>query len=272
MRTSTIRFSTTAPVSVNGAVIANADIAREVQNHHGGNPKSAWDAAARALVIRQLLLQRAHDLALTPAPISQDGLRETDEESLIRILLEQEVRTPTADEATCRRYYQSNQARFRAPDLYEPLHILFKADPADETAYADARAKAEATAAALAANPGRFEAMARAVSDCSSAAEGGRLGQVSTGDTTPEFETALNALSPGQISPPVETRYGIHIIRLDRKIAGQTLPFEQVRDRIAAYLHEASWRRAVSQYIALLAGQATITGCDLPAAASPLLQ
>lgn len=272
MRTSTIRSSTITPVSVNGAVIANADIAREVQNHQEGSPKSAWDAATRALVIRHLLLQRAHDLELTPAPISQDGLRETDEESLIRILLEQEVRTPTANEPTCRRYYQANQARFRSPDLFEPLHILFKADPADETAYTKARDQAAAAAAELTANPGKFEAMARAVSDCSSAAEGGRLGQVSTGDTTPEFETALKSLTPGHISAPVETRYGIHIIRLDRKIEGQTLPFEQVQDRIASYLHEASWRRAVSQYIALLAGQASITGCDLPAAASPLLQ
>ena len=45
-----------------------------------------------------------------------------------------------------------------------------------------------------------------------------------------------------------------------------------VRDRIAAYLEERTWRRAVAQYIALVAGQAQIAGFDLPAATSPLVQ
>ena len=62
-----------------------------------------------------------------PEPRSENGLRETEEEALIRMLLETEVMTPTAEEADCRRYYQSNLSRFRSPDLYEPLHILFKA-------------------------------------------------------------------------------------------------------------------------------------------------
>ncbi len=115
--------------------------------------------------------------------------------------------------------------------------------------------------------------MARAFSDCPSATDGGRLGQVGRGDTTPEFEAALLSLEPGQIYPePVQTRYGVHVLRLDRKIAGRTLPFEQVRERIAVYLEESSWRRAVAQYVALLAGQARIAGFDMAGASSPLVQ
>jgi len=80
-------------------------------------------------------------------------------------------------------------------------------------------------------------------------------------------------MQPGEICPSlVRTRYGVHVLRLDRKIEGQTLPFEAVQGRIAAYLEESSWRRAVAQYISLLAGQARIEGFDLPAAASPLVQ
>jgi peptidyl-prolyl cis-trans isomerase C len=70
----------------------------------------------------------------------------------------------------------------------------------------------------------------------------------------------------------VRTRYGVHVLRLDRHVAGKTLPFESVRDRIAGYLEERTWRRAVAQYISLLAGQARIDGFDLPAASSPLVQ
>jgi peptidyl-prolyl cis-trans isomerase C len=122
-------------VAVNEALIASADIAREVQNHEGASPVVAWEAATRALVVRELLSQRARAIGLVAEPRSENGLRETEEEALIRMLLEAEVTTPSAEEADCRRYYQSNLARFRSPDLYEPLHILFEASRDDQAAY-----------------------------------------------------------------------------------------------------------------------------------------
>lgn len=260
-------------VSVNDVAIDRATIAREVQNHAADTPKQAWELATRALVIRELLLQRARMLALIAEPREQDGARETDEEALIRQLLEREVQVPTADEAVCRRYYDSHAQHFRGPDLYEPAHILFKARRGDKEGYARAVAQAETVLGELAAHPDRFDSLARSLSECPSATEGGRLGQILCGDTTPEFETALAAMQPGQIrAAPVRTRYGVHVLRLDRRVEGAALPFAAVRARIAAYLEERSWRRAIAQYIALIAGQARIAGCDLPAATSPLVQ
>jgi len=273
MRTVTMRTAIAQPIAVNGAVIARADVAREVQNHAGAMPQEAWEDATRALVIRELLLQRAHALGLIAEPRSENGLRETEEEALIRALLDAEVRTPTADDETCRRYYHANLARFRGPDLFEPVHILFKARRDDAAAYARAFERAASVLAEVKRAPDRFESLARALSDCPSASEGGRLGQVVRGDTTPEFEAALLLLEVGQICPePVTTSYGVHILRLDRKLAGDVLPFAQVREQIASYLEERSWRRAIAQYVALLAGQAQITGFEMPGAASPLVQ
>lgn len=258
---------------VNDVTISHPTIAREVQNHQAESPAVAWQQATRALVVRELLLQRARALDLVPEPRTEDGARETDEESLIRLLLEREVITPKADDAVCRRYYDGNPARFHSPDLFEPAHILFKARRDDVEAYAKAEAQAAAILSDLQKHPDRFDSLARSLSDCSSATEGGCLGQIVCGDTTPEFEAALVAMEPGQIcSTPVRTRYGVHVLRLDRKIAGETLPFEAVRTRIATYLEDRTWRRAVAQYIALLAGQAQIAGFDLPAATSPLVQ
>ncbi|HET6182396.1 MAG TPA: peptidylprolyl isomerase [Acetobacteraceae bacterium] len=273
MRTVIARGSGPAPVSVNGVVIAHAAIGREMQNHRGTSLREAWRAATSALVIRELLLQRARALGFEPAPRLENGLRETEEEALIRALLEAEVRTPEPDDASCRRYYENNPARFRAPELFEPLHILFKAPRADQAAHARAIQRAEAVLAELRAAPERFTSLARALSDCPSAAEGGRLGQVVRGETTPEFEVAMLRLRAGETaSAPVCTRYGVHVLRLERRIPGELLPFERVKERIAAYLAEASWRRAVAQYVALLAGSARITGFDMPGAASPLVQ
>jgi peptidyl-prolyl cis-trans isomerase C len=133
--------------------------------------------------------------------------------------------------------------------------------------------QAEAVLAEVQAHPGRFESMARDLSACPSASNGGRLGQVARGDTTPEFEAAMVSLAAGQICPHVvRTRYGVHVVRLDRKIEGMVLPFEHVRERIASYLEASSSRRAAAQYVALLAGQARISGCDIAGASSPLVQ
>lgn len=259
---------------VNGIEIPHAAILAEAQNHPAAAPEQAISAATQALVVRELLMQEARRQGLQPAPqIDSTSRLETNEDALIRQLLEAEISVPSADETACHRYYDNNRARFRSPNLYEAAHILFASDPADTSRYAQALADAERTIAVLREAPGAFDAIAQAQSDCTSARNGGRLGQVARGETVPEFETFLVALEDGQLCPvPIRSRYGVHVLRLDRKIVGRALPFEIVHSRIADYLHTASWRRAVAQYIKLLAGQARIEGVHLDVAASPLVQ
>ena len=261
-------------VQVNGTRIVDAAILAEAQHHPARSPDEAVAAATEALVVRELLLQEAARQSLNPAPaVDDEGRRETDDDALIRQLLTAEIAVPAADAETCRRYYDNNPDRFRSPDLYEAAHILFAADPDDGAAYEQAVASAEQTIAVLQRDPDSFAAIAGARSDCVSSRQGGRLGQVGRGDTVPEVETFLVALEPGQLCPvSVKSRYGAHVLRLDRKIDGRRLPFEAVRDRIAAYLQEVSWRRAVAQYIKLLAGRACIEGIELEAATSALVQ
>ena len=255
-------------VSVNGVAIARDDIQREMQHHPASKPIAAWQQAARALVVRELLLQRAKIIGLTPDPIGDEaGRRETDDEALMRAVVEREVVVPEPDDETCRRFYERNDARFRSPEIYEAAHILFAALPSDADAFARARADAEGVLAALRERPDSFADMAQAHSRCPSAAQGGNLGQITAGQTTPEFEKALMALSPGQLcDAPVATRYGFHIIRLDRKHEGQVLPYEVVAGRIADYLRESVRRRADAQYIARLVTAAKIEGIDLAGA------
>jgi len=255
-------------VKVNGVAIPRDLIAREAQHHPARTPLDAWKAAARALAVRELLLQEARRLAIAGEAMTDgEGRRETEEEAAVRALVEREVQTPKADAATCRRFYEQNCQRFRSPDIYEAAHILFAASKADAAAYATAKTSAEATLALLRGHPEQFSALAAAHSACSSASSGGNLGQITAGQTTPEFEQALFALDSGTIAPePIATRYGFHIVRLDRKHAGRELPFELVADRIAEYLEESVKRRAVAQYIARLASSAQIDGIDLASA------
>ena len=257
-----------AVVSVNGVAIARDAIQREMQNHAAGKPVAAWQQAARALAIRELLLQEARRLAIAAQPESdEEGRRETDEEAMIRGLIEREVAVPEPNDAICRRYYEQNRARFRSADIYEASHILFAAAASDKQAYAQARADAAAVLATLQDNPDSFESLAKAYSRCPSAGQGGNLGQITSGQTTPEFEQALMKIAPGALcAEPVETRYGFHVVRVERKIEGRTLPYELVAERIADYLRESVRRRADAQYIARLVSAAKIEGIELAGA------
>lgn len=260
-------------VSVNGTVIPREVIAREVQNHPADKPILAWQAAARALVVRELLRQESKRLDITAEPLRDaEGRSETADEAAMRALIEQEVLTPEPDEAACRRFYQQNLQRFRAGDLYEAAHILIAAPRDDAAARAAARATAETILSSVQADPALFGELARSRSDCRTSADnGGHLGQLTRGQTVEEFEAGLARMCEGATAI-VETRYGFHVVRLDRHAAGQTLPFEIARGRIADYLATTVLHRALAQYVAVLAGRAEITGVALAATASPLVQ
>ncbi|WP_420347765.1 peptidylprolyl isomerase [Pelagibius sp.] len=261
-------------IRINDVTIPEAAVLAEAQHHPADRPEAALAAAAEALAIRELLLQEARRQEIAAVRRADgNGRREAEDDALIRQLLEANVTVPQADAVSCRRYYDNNTPRFRSPDLYEAAHILFAAAPDDQSAYDNAVSKAEAAIATLQQDPAAFDRLARELSDCSSARDGGRLGQVARGDTVPEFETFLCNLEEGQLCPlPVRSRYGVHVLRLDRRFEGRQLPFDAVHDRIADYLQTASWQRAVAQYIRILAGRAEISGVTLEAAATPLVQ
>jgi len=112
-------------VVVNGVEIEPEAIAREIQHHPAADGETAWKEAARALAIREMLLQEAARLDVEPHPEDDDcGRSETDEDAIVRALLEQQVEPVRAGEEECRRYYEGRVERFRTPDLFEPSHIL----------------------------------------------------------------------------------------------------------------------------------------------------
>lgn len=260
-------------LSVNGIVIAREDVAREVQNHPADKPILAWQAAARALIVRELLRQETVRLGIAAEPESDsEGRTETADEAAMRALIEREVATPEPDEASCRRFYEQNLGRFRTGDLFEAAHILIAAPQDDLAARDAARAQADNILVAVKAEPEGFAAFARERSDCeTSARDGGSLGQVTSGQTVAEFEAGLARMRVGEIAV-IETRYGFHVVRLDHYAPGQLLPFELVRARIADYLSERVRRRALAQYVSVLAGRAEISGASFAASGSPLVQ
>jgi peptidyl-prolyl cis-trans isomerase C len=255
-------------ISVNGTEIGEAAIFAEMQYHPAASRDAAMAEAAEALVVRQLLLQRA-----AAAGLEWDADDAAGEEAAIEALLQRELKLPKPDPAAYRRYYDANRAKFRSDDLFEASHILYLAPRDDNEARARAKASAERTLGVLKADPDRFAEIAKAESRCSSAGEGGRLGQIAAGETAAEIDTFLQALEDGQLCPvPVETDYGVHVLLLHRRIPGRQFSFEEVESGIARELAGAAWRRAVHGYILLLAASADVKGIAIRKAASPLVQ
>jgi peptidyl-prolyl cis-trans isomerase C len=261
-------------VTVNGITIQREAIARETQNHPASKPIEAWQAAARALVIRELLLQEAARLEIGAVPLSDgEGRRETEEEARIRALLEQEVSSPVPGEEELQRYYANHRKAFRTSDLYEVAHILIGMRESGPVALQAARARAEGILREVEATPARFAALAETHSDCPSRVMGGNLGQISSGQTVPEFEIMLPQLpvGPDRFSI-VESRYGFHIVSVHRRIDGRDFSYEQAKARIAHFLKARAQAIAARHYVQKLAGRATIEGVAMHVSSSPLVQ
>lgn len=253
-------------VIVNGETIPAAAIASEAQNHAAprGKPGIAWRKAAQALTIRALLLQEARRRGLVPDPMElAPGRTETEDEALIRALLDQSITLPPITEEAMRAEWMKDPSRFRSAPLWDVSHILCACDPRDEAESAAALARARAILARLG-DDARGFAAAAGQSDCGSRAAGGHLGQIGPGDTVPEFEAALRALPEGGMTPdPVQSRHGWHIIRLNATAPGQVLPFETLRPRLAEALEKMAWARASQAFVAALARQSVISGASL---------
>lgn len=115
-------------VIVNGTTIPSAAIAAEAQNHEApkNKPGLAWKAAARALVVRELLLSAAGEAGLESKPeLRGPGKRETADEALIRAYLEQQLQPEPVTEAACREVYEKRPEEARAlryDDVVKNLH------------------------------------------------------------------------------------------------------------------------------------------------------
>lgn len=256
-------------ITVNGEVIPAAAIAAEAQMHAApkGKPGLAWRAAGRALAVRALLLQEARRRGLRADPRTTDDRAETEDEALIRALLDEAVTPDAPSEAALHEAYVTNPARWRSPDLWEASHILFPVRPGDTAGLAAAREVANRTLAELARAPASFDRLAKDLSACPSRDAGGRLGQIGPGDTVPEFEAALLRLAEGEINAaPVASRFGLHIIRLDARAEGQALPYDAARPMVLAVLSKLAWAQGARDFVAALAEAAAIDGIDMKAA------
>ena len=255
-------------VRVNGVEIAPEAIAQEIQHHPAPDAETAWTEAARALAVRELLIQEARRLGLKAEPERDEAGRcEADDDALVRILLEQQVVAAAPDEQECRRFYNAYQERFRTPDLFESSHILIEPESDDEAGWAAAERRARELAKQVGDDANAFAAAARAHSGCASAQQDGSLGQIRRGELVESIQCGLEVLADGETGrEPVRSRFGWHVLRLQRRLPGRTIPFEFAREKIADTLEARSWSVESARYVASLAARGSVEGILLEGA------
>ncbi len=209
-----------------------------------------------AAISRELLRQRALTLGLLGETADPEDI-----DRAADVILDREVIVPTPTREECLRYYEGHPDDFTSGELAFARHILFQVTPG--VPVPALRAKAELLLAALIRAPEEFDRLARENSNCPSGSHGGVLGQLGRGETVPEFDLALfNGGYIGVYPQLLRTRFGFHILAVDRREPGQRIPFHLVRERIAAHLGEKAQRAALVQYVRRLAGAAKIIGID----------
>ena len=138
------------------------------------------------------------------------------------------------DAAEVKKYYDEHQRQFGIPESRQASHILIAADKsAGNDARQKARARAEEIYNEVKKNPASFAELAKKHSqDPGSAAKGGDLGSFSRGSMVKAFDDAVFGMKAGEISQPVETEYGYHIIRVTAITPAQMRTIEQARPEI----------------------------------------
>lgn len=183
-----------------------------------------------------------------------------DQEPLVGMLLELEAEQALADawinrvmeqapeadyEALAYENYLANPDRWKTEEMVDVSHLLVSSENKSEE---KALELAQSLRARLEENPGEFEALVEEYSeDPSKSGNQGRFPAVKRGQMVESFETAAFSLATaGEISQPVQTDYGYHLIRLNRKIPSMLRPFEAVREtsiQAAREAHLAQYRK-----------------------------
>lgn len=174
-----------------------------------------------------------------------------------RMVSEGMLPTIEISDAEIRTFYTANLDKMTMPEQVRARHILAAFKTKDEEARTLAQEKITELQKALEAG-GNFAALALEHSDGPSATKGGDLGYFGRGQMVPPFEEAAFSLQPGEISNVVETQFGFHIIKVEDRRGGETVPVEEAADKIRAHLTQQRLQSEVETLVTTLRNEGDV--------------
>ena len=234
------------------------------------------EEALRQRACTELLRQAAQQAGLLSADDVPGALGaiSTEASDAIEQLLDRELPVPDPSEEACRRYHEAHPAAHAQGERAQLRHVLFAVTPGVDVKQLRLRAEALLIDLRCADDGGaKFAEAAAQWSNCPSGQQGGDLGWLTRADCAPEFaREVFGSAEIGVLARLVHSRFGLHVVEVVAREAGQQTAFEDVRQAIALTLRQQAWVNALRQYLQLLAGAAVIEGVVLDAVESPLVQ
>lgn len=173
---------------------------------------------------------------------------------IINELRKQVTKDINVNEQRIRKYYDNNQGQFKVNKQAKISQILIKTETKDES-----EAKKEVNSILNKINKGKsFTEMAKKYSEGPNANKGGSLGYISKGQISNDFDKAAFNLNTGEISQPIKTKYGYHLIKVhDKKEAG-VKSFKEVKDSIKQQLESEAKTKKWDKFVNKLKENAKI--------------
>lgn len=256
--------------TVNGAAIHESDLAA-AEDEAGQLPPMSAEAK------KDYLIQFVTDMTLLTQAAEAKKLGQTEEfkkklefarKKLLMEALLQSVGKDAVTDAALHKAYDEAVKQMPDEEEVHARHILIRAPQGDEKASAEAKKKIEAVIARLSKGED-FATVAKDVTeDPSGKTNGGDLGWFTQDQMVPEFSKAAFALKPGQISGPVQTQFGWHVIKLEDKRKKQPPTFDEVKPQLEQYVT----RKAQAELITKLRADAKIERTDKKAEAAPAVK
>ena len=216
--------------TVNGTPITDAEVSAFLrgmgQQGQAYNNPEGRKAILQELVAQKLLLLDAQKNLLEAEPAFKEQLKKAKESLLANYALEKVITGVRVTDKEIEDYYNENQDKFVSPATVNASHILV-----------DSEEKAKEIYEKIEKGEMSFEDAAKEYSSCPSKDNGGSLGDFGKGQMVPEFDAAVFAMAVGEVTKePVQTQFGYHLIRLNSKNEGATMPLDSIKERLGQQL------------------------------------
>jgi peptidyl-prolyl cis-trans isomerase C len=209
---------------VNGKKITRMDFDQLIQQYRpeaGVWAEHNKGQVMRDLVILEVLAQEGAKLHLDQDPRIQAQIRLRTKDIIARSVVEKFVKEGSGvTDDTIRQHYEASKDEYTVEEQVAASHILVRTEQEIQEVVAELKQGKD------------FAEVAKARSIDGSASQGGALGTFGRGRTVAEFEEAAFALQVGEVSPPVHTQFGYHVIKVTERQPAHVKPLDEVRDEV----------------------------------------
>lgn len=210
---------------VNNVQIKESDV-EEAINRFPAERRSYFNSpVAREQLLEQiisyeLMYNHGKELGIESSEEFLVQIEKAKKEILTQMTINSELSKITVSEEEIKEYYENNKEKFQEAEQVRAKHILV--DTEEEAKSIKAQIEGGLS----------FEEAAQNNSKCPSASNGGDLGFFTRGRMVPEFENAAFELNVGEVSAPVQTQFGFHLIKVEEKKEASVKAFEEVEQMI----------------------------------------